>query len=477
LQKDPSFFGISTLPNADFKWPELPLGLNEDLPRAKLKVATKFTEKRATVQQAASDLFPAFLEHLSAGGLKLTAGFVDTHASAMSNGAKPDQTHPAVGCRATPAHVRFLGDLKRRRKQDTSPSFTSEEKEHVIGFALQWLEMEPIRPHFVVYLTDLKWIQFFKVLQSGELTESPVLEFPTIGQRWLAGLLVSTDEAIGYPNITQPSFGGELAVLERFLGCGATSNVYQQRGPGGTKFALKLFNNAEEAGLEFHNLTQLNEAIEHANEVPNHVRKMIPPSAEVVLCDAGRSLRLPWVGSAPMFTRLGFVHLVDFLQFLHEHKIAHRDIRPSNLITYGERLLPIDFGSLCALNEEVPYHGTRHYASDRVLHAFEQETKTMVASQTDDLHSLVRTARALVASDQNEFTAKLNSLKKPMELTQFWKAELQGEWCGAGVCAACSRPYFCICLLSPLGWWVPFVNSASNCDYHQLKKCFDTIYL
>ena len=69
----------------------------------------------------------------------------------IRNNAKPDQTYPVFGCAATPALVRFLGDLKKRRTSDTAPSFTTEEKEHAIRFALQGLAMEPARTHFFVY--------------------------------------------------------------------------------------------------------------------------------------------------------------------------------------------------------------------------------------------------------------------------------------------------------------------------------------
>ena len=111
-----------------------------------------------------------------------------------------------MDCPATPPFVRILGDIKKRRKNDTSPHFTNLEKESVVGFAIQWLQAEPIRSHFIVYLSDMKWIQFFRVAQHNFLIiESPVLDLKHNGKKWLAGLLTASDDAVGYPSVLHMS--------------------------------------------------------------------------------------------------------------------------------------------------------------------------------------------------------------------------------------------------------------------------------
>ena len=108
-----------------FSWPALPDTLLEE--------DRKYPGKDC-VQLRASTLFRKFMGAIVKAKRTLTTTYIDTHASPMSNGAKPDNTHTVSGTPASPANVRFLGDIKRRRKQ---PTFSNEEKEHVVGFALQ----------------------------------------------------------------------------------------------------------------------------------------------------------------------------------------------------------------------------------------------------------------------------------------------------------------------------------------------------
>jgi hypothetical protein len=292
--------------------------------------------------------------------------------------------------------------------------------------------MEPARAHFFVYLTDLTVFQLFKVQQKdGSILKSPVLEFASTGQRWLAALFLADDETIGFPDVRLPKFSGNLAQLEKFLGQGSTSLVYSDE----QKRAVKIFKGSVvgakmAADQEFKCLVNLNTALGKTQLLP-YVRKMIPKMGEFQLSNGKMALRYPRVGEPPAFSGQTFPRLVDFLQTLHEVQTAHRDMRPDNLISYGaDAILPIDFGSLCALNEERAYHGTRHYASDAVLDQFEESTVTFEASPVkvtvaDDLVSLVRCARHLVNVD-DDFARTLLNLKKPNDIKQFWGLALKG---------------------------------------------------
>ena len=120
-----SHFGIQTLAKVPFYWPVLADTLLEE---------DRKHPANDCVQLRASREFPKFMRAIEKSKRSLTATYIDTHASPMSNGAKPDNTHTVCGTPASPANVRFLGDIKRRRKNAT---FSNEEKEHVVGFALQ----------------------------------------------------------------------------------------------------------------------------------------------------------------------------------------------------------------------------------------------------------------------------------------------------------------------------------------------------
>jgi serine/threonine protein kinase len=454
------------------QWAQLPAGTPEDLSSKELIAAQKKNnkgkdkhQKFVTVQEAASAQFPDFIKAL---GTQATAGYEDTHASALSNGAKPDQTHPAVAAPATPALVRFLGDLKKRRHRS---AFTAEEKEHVVGFALQWLEMEPARAHFFVYLTDLTWFQLFKVEQSnGAILESPVLPFGSTGQQWLAALFLADDETIGFPDIRLPKFDGTLAQLEKFLGQGSTSLVYSDE----QKRAVKIFKGSTKeakaaASKEFKCLADLNRAfLVKKLELYPHVRKMIPKGHEFQLSNGKMALRYPRVGEpSPAFSSQTFSCLVDFLSTLHRVQTAHRDMRPDNLISYeADVILPIDFGSLCELDKKLPYHGTLHYASDAVLDQLDQKTVKVTAA--DDLVTLVRCARHLVNVD-DDFAGTLCALDKPSDIKQFWGLALEGPGmkltynCHLAIWFTFSFVSFCVAV------WAALLKSAKGKNYKQLK--------
>jgi hypothetical protein len=418
---DPSFFGLQLPDEIKYDWPALPDNLPEDLPMKKIAAAQKANKSFVTVQAAASEHFPKFVEKL---GDRATACYVDTHASPLSNDAKPDQVHPGIGSIATPALVRFLGDLKKRRK---TASFTAEEKEHVVGFALQWLEMEPARKHFFVYLSDLEYFQLFKVDQTdGAVLESPVMGFRDSGQQWLAALLMADDETVAFPALRLPAFGGVPAELQKFLGQGATSLVYSDN----LRRAIKLFKGGDEeakraATAEYNNLVSLNDELEVSRaDLPGLVREMIPRKHDVALSDCGTALRLPRVGDKAVFSGDNFAHLVDFLATLHGLNFAHRDIRPDNLVSYEGLLLPIDFGSLCALNKALPYHGTTHYASKAVSDQLTGKPNKQGVTNTasDDLVTLVCSARQLANLDDN-FASELLHADNSAE---FWSQALTG---------------------------------------------------
>jgi serine/threonine protein kinase len=125
-----------------------------------------------------------------------------------------------------------------------------------------------------------------------------------------------------------------------------------------------------------------------------------------------------------VFSGENFAHLVDFLATLHGLKFAHRDIRPDNLVSYEGLLLPIDFGSLCALNKALPYHGTTHYASKAVSDQLTgKPNKGVTNTASDDLVTLVCSARQLANLDDN-FASEL--LLHADNSAEFWSQALTG---------------------------------------------------
>ena len=331
-------------------------------------------------------------------------------------------------CPATPPFVRILGDVKKRRKNDVSPHFTNLEKESVVGFAIQWLQAEPIRSHFIVYLSDMKWIQFFCVSQHNfSIIESPVLDLTRAGSNWLAGLLTASNEAVGYPSVLHMvSFNNEKLTFDRFLGRGASGVVY-----AAGNLAVKLFLRPADANTEYSILCNLHKKIDKLkakhNELKEKCKGLIPRMGEFYLSDDATSICFPYVGYEPKFLRDGFSALVDILHLFHICGFVHRDVRPSNLIIYHQHLLLIDFGSMCQRDVEQEYLGTMFHASDRILRRLRRGQTDIAVSPVDDLHSLVRTARDLLAVDKSRFKEELHSnADSNVCRKHFWSAYLTG---------------------------------------------------
>jgi hypothetical protein len=67
---------------------------------------------------------------------------------------------------------------------------------------------------------------------------------------------------------------------------------------------------------------------------------------------------------------------------------------------------------------------------------------------SDDLHSLIRCARELVAINHRHFRASRDNCAENKDLIRFWNEKLSGKC------------------------WTPLVEYANNCNYSDLKKCF-----
>ena len=79
------------------------------------------------------------------------------------------------------------------------------------------------------------------------------------------------------------------------------------------------------------------------------------------------------------------------------------------LLIITNNLLLIDFGSICQRDIKQVYLGTTFHASDRILKRLRKDRVCIAVSPVDDLHSLVRSARDLVAVNKRQFKEALHS--------------------------------------------------------------------
>eukprot|EP01040_Poterioochromonas_malhamensis_P013272 gene13272-14578_t len=212
LMMNGSIFGIPQIPHyVPYGFPELEETVLEEISEAVRKSARRNQPKAegetfplppnpATVQDHAGFHFPCVEQHLRENGIVLTSTYVDTHKSPYPNKAKPDNSHLALDRGLGMNAVKILGDLKKRR---AAASFTPAE-ESIIAFATEWLQQETYRQHILVYLTDLYFIQFFKIpnrssimltteYSFGDYSESNVFQLNDQGQHILASLLAAAE--------------------------------------------------------------------------------------------------------------------------------------------------------------------------------------------------------------------------------------------------------------------------------------------
>jgi hypothetical protein len=134
-----------------------------------------------TVQSLSGRYFPEFVKYLDTevSNEERTIDYHNTFSKSdiYSDGCNPDISHPLHNNLCTISTVVCLGYNKRRRSNN---SFTSEEKELLVTYALRWLSEETYRSRMIVYLTDIHFIQFFSVTKQI-IHESDVMLMKEMG--------------------------------------------------------------------------------------------------------------------------------------------------------------------------------------------------------------------------------------------------------------------------------------------------------
>eukprot|EP01040_Poterioochromonas_malhamensis_P015265 gene15265-17063_t len=430
LMMNGSIFGIPQIPQyVPYAFPELEETVLDEISEAAKKPSRRnqpraegetspFPPNPATVQDHASFHFPRFEQHLRENGIVLTSTYVDTHKSPYPNKAKPDNSHLALDRGHGINAVKILGALKKRR---AAASFTPAEKESVIAFAIEWLQQEPYRPHMLVYLTDLYFIQFFKIpnrssimltseYSFGDYSESNVLQLNDQGQHILASLLAADDSVTGFP-------GGRSSVVFEI--------------PGETEWkssALKICSSTTDVEEEFVNICYLWNAIEKLphdkkDKFSYVIKNLVPPKGSYSMSDDRFALKMDWCGRSPYWSPHQFANIVKYLELLHTCGFVHRDISPNNLVAVNGNLVVIDYCSLTKRDISSVFHGTAYYASMNVLQQL--ENSVFVYHPSDDLVSLVRTCYYFLVNDQSLFIHDLVATEQnPQKLIRFWSDRL-----------------------------------------------------
>ena len=154
------------------------------------------------------------------------------------DGRKPDVTIIPMGAPLTQMHVLSIGEIKPPK----TTGFSNDAKGEVLTFALRILKVQPNRSAVTCFLTDTQLIKFFRAtrvirhtskvnvwkgvgMETVHYEESKTYSLlgKSEGVRLLLQLIATAAKSYIPPNI--PQFPDHI-VLDRWLGRGATSNVF-----------------------------------------------------------------------------------------------------------------------------------------------------------------------------------------------------------------------------------------------------------
>jgi serine/threonine protein kinase len=100
-------------------------------------------------------------------------------------------------------------------------------------------------------------------------------------------------------------------------------------------------------------------------------------------------------------------------------KLSLRDLRPSNILVQNNgNICIIDFCSVVAMDQVVPYYGTSKFASSRILEYLSSNVITFPIQFGDDYHSLVRLCYVSMISGAYPQLKRLESHNYQIETCQ-----------------------------------------------------------
>ena len=142
----------------------------------------------------------------------------------------------------------------------------------------------------------------------------------------------------------------------------------------------------------------------HVDRLPG-----LPARFEALLC-RGFSMGRP-------FTVVAYDVQPVRMQAAHCKLIINRDVRPNNLMHTPSQVFLVDWGS-ATQQQNAPYEGTVHYASNGVLYQLTQHLDSVAVGPADDLESLVASMFCISHPDAHSQLQKVDKLPAPV--MQWW---------------------------------------------------------
>jgi len=144
----------------------------------------------------------------------------------------------------------------------------------------------------------------------------------------------------------------------------------------------------------------------------------------------------------------------DFVQMLkqvHNHKIIHRDIRPSNLILHEDHVYLIDWGFAVDDGTTEPYRGGLWCAANEIL----TSSSGLIPSKPQ--HDLIMFLKMMhgIQNETSSIIARfdLKSMMGRNECAHFWNIQLQGIF------------------------WSKLLEYCENLEYDKLAENLSSLFL
>jgi serine/threonine protein kinase len=198
--------------------------------------------------------------------------------------------------------------------------------------------------------------------------------------------------------------------LVRFLGRGGFSEVWEASGPGGIPVALKLIladrSFPEEKSLE------LLKSIRHPRIVSNFGAWSVESGFAIAMELADESLHERWIKLDANETdrielsRLALIACAEALDCLNiQHHIQHRDVKPQNMLLFGDYIKLADFG----IAKAVENHSTGHTGNLTVAYAPPEFFQGRSAASSDQYslaitYTLLRTGQLPFVGNSAQMT-------------------------------------------------------------------------
>ena len=340
----------------------------------------------STVQYIVSNVLTLLKEHFEKKGGNKSRPDPDAYKKVSFGSRKPDIVNYTKDCTGSLAITAF-GDCKRRDTGD----FTNEEIGHILDMALAFMEcVSYYRQFVIVFLTDGKRWQFFRVLRHGKeklvYLHAPVIDDGTMGWKHYVALLTADLTDVGYWEPTLPH-----TTLKYPLGRGGSAVAYQAT-YNKKNVVAKVFDRDKIKSFEREGSALDELANQNTKGVPRIDARVDVENTTDSL--PGKALIVSPVGEVIDKESLYGKHLKELVEIVrksHGCGLLHRDIKPDNVYLWEKSMLLNDWSSAIKASEQgADWEGTLGFSVNP------HDPDFNLGGQVRDLISVVRTAYTLL---------------------------------------------------------------------------------